>query len=603
MCHYTKKTLYILLSLLFCLQSKSPSQYRSAAPQKNTALTPSAKTQIPPNYPQNDFIWPVRHKVRLSASFGELRPNHFHSGVDIRSSSGKTGDPLYASAEGYVSRIKIEPSGYGKALYINHPNGYTTVYGHMDRFTEEIEAFVKREQYKRKSFELDVYLPDTLFTFRQNQYIGRMGNKGRSSGPHLHFEIRDTQTEEVINPLAFGLPWHDTQPPSFYRLKIYELDENGRLLKSKTYTLYRKGNSWQTREYRIPVSASTLAFAVETADKQPSGNRNGISEIQLYVADSLFWSWQLSRFSFDNTRYVNAHQDYAERLLNGRRFHRCHRLPGNLLPSTYNGPSNGFLHLPKGQTEKITISVSDFNGNTSRLAFEVFAQKDPPGENKQIFNYILPWNEANLIEQNNIKIRLPASKDEKQGLYEDLYLQLRSSPDRSSEYYSNVYHIHKADVPLHRPMEISIRPLRPIPEELRNKAFIAYCQPNGTTVNCGGKWNGPFLTGSYDKLGDFAIQVDTTAPQIQILSFTYDMRGRKQMSFRVYDEHRTARHLPEIQWKAYIDGQWVLFEYDAKSKTLTHFFDQPFERGKHLLQLIVRDALGNKRIFEKSFLR
>lgn len=603
MSYYTKKTLYLLLSFLLCLQSKSPSQHRPPARKESGTPAQPVKAKTLPNYPQNDFIWPVHHPVRLSASFGELRPNHFHSGVDIRSSSGRIGDPLYAAADGYVSRIKIEPSGYGKALYITHPNGYTTVYGHMDRFTKAIETFVKKEQYKRKSFAVDLYLPDTLFTFRQNEYIGRMGNKGRSSGPHLHFEIRDTETEEVIDPLAFGLPWHDTQAPTFYRLKIYELDENLRLLKSKIYKLYRKGRYWKTREYQIPVSASTLAFAIEAGDIQPSGNRNGISQIQMYVADSLFWSWQLSRFSFDDTRYVNAHQDYAERRLSGKRFHRCHRLPGDLLPSTYEGPTDGFLRLPKGETKKITIAISDFKGNTSRLLFEVSAQKEPPSENQQTFNYILPWNEPNIIKQNELEIYLPAAEKGTHCLYQDLYLQLHSSPDRSSEYYSNVYHIHQPEVPLHSPMKVSIRPLRHIPKKLKDKVFIAYCQADGTTVNCGGKWEGDFLTANYDKLGDFAIQLDTIPPQIQAISFSYDMRGRKRMSFRVYDENHTARPIPEIQWKAYIDGQWTLFEYDAKSRTLTHVFDEQVKKGKHILQLIVQDALGNKRIFEKSFIR
>ncbi len=548
------------------------------------------------SYPQADFIWPVHFPVHLSGSFGELRSGHFHSGVDIRSSSGKVGDKIYAAAAGYVSRIKIEAGGYGKALYITHPNGYTTVYAHLDRFTDEIETFVKQEQYKRRSFALNIYPPDTLFAFRQNQYIGRMGNRGRSSGPHLHFEIRHTASEEIINPLCFGLKWYDRQPPQMYQLKVYELDPNGRLLHTQIHKLYGRDGHYYPAEKAIKIHSPRVAFAVEVTDRQPTGARNGITELHLLSSGELLWSWHIQRFSFDDTRYVNARQDFAERQHHGKRFYRCHRLPGDLMPNTCEGPTDGYLSLSENQKQSIRIEALDFNGQTAILSFEVLREEGEMVQNNTPFNYILPWKEANLIQQNDIQLYFPENS-----LYEDLYLRLSESNDESAEYYSKVWHVHTPDVPLHKAMQIGIRPKLDIDAQTAQKAFIAYCRPDGKIVNCGGKWKDGYLIGKNDQLGDYSIQIDSTAPHLQALSFSSNMRGRSRISFRAYDETRTARHIQGLQWKAFVDGQWLLMEYDLKSHILYHKFDGSIPPGKHGLVLIVRDVMGNESKFEGEF--
>ncbi len=548
------------------------------------------------SYPQSDFIWPVHHGISLAGSFGELRSDHFHSGLDIRSATGKVGEPLYAAAAGYVSRVKVQASGYGKALYITHPNGYTTVYGHMDRFTEEIETFVKREQYKRHSFEVDLYLPDTLFAFRQNQYIGRMGNRGRSYGPHVHFEIRDTKSEEVINPLCFGLEVHDKVAPAMYRLKVYELDADNRTLNTQTFKLNGRKNHYHPTERQIKVHSPRVAFSLEVNDPQPSGNRNGLSDLRLFAGDSLLWGWHIKRFSFSNTRYANARQDYAESSLHQRRYYRCHSLPGDLLPNTSYGPTNGYLNLPEGQSQNIRIESRDFNGNTASLSFQLLREEGELPQNNNTFNYFLPRDEANRIERPDLQLYFPEGS-----LYEDLYLNLHSTHDESAEYYSEVYQIQTPEVPLHRPLQIGIRPNRNMDALTAQKAFIAYCRPDGKTVNCGSRWQGGLLFGQYDQLGDYSIQIDTIPPRILPLSFDGNMQGRKRMSFRVYDEIHTARHVPGIEWKAYVDGRWILMEYDPKTRVIYHEFDGTIPPGKHQLVLLVRDALGNEQKIVRGF--
>ena len=177
------------------------------------------------SYPQNYFRSPVDHHIKLSGTFGELRPNHLHAGIDIKAKNGKIGQPLYATADGYVSRIKVQSGGYGNVLYINHPNGYTSVYAHLHEFPKAIAKYVKEFQYRRQSFEVEIFPEAERFRFKQGEVVGKLGLSGRSFGPHLHFEIRDTKTEKPINPLLFGIQVADNIAPKLHKLKAYFLND------------------------------------------------------------------------------------------------------------------------------------------------------------------------------------------------------------------------------------------------------------------------------------------------------------------------------------------------------------------------------------------
>ena len=178
-------------------------------------------------FPKDYFRMPVdMATVRLSGTFGELRSNHFHTGIDISSATGSIGQPVFATADGFLDRVKVQESGYGKALYIKHPNGYTTVYAHLDKFSPAVERYVKEVQYKRERFGVDLYPTDGVFQVKKGEQIGNMGNSGSSQGPHLHFEIRRSSNQKALNPLLFGLPILDDVPPAIRNMKVYFLNPN-----------------------------------------------------------------------------------------------------------------------------------------------------------------------------------------------------------------------------------------------------------------------------------------------------------------------------------------------------------------------------------------
>ena len=204
-------------------------------------------------YPQNYFRSPVSGTIRLSGTFGELRPNHLHAGIDIKARDGKIGQSLYAAADGYVSRIKMQSGGYGKVLYIDHPNGYTTVYAHMHEFDKEVEDYVKMMQKEKESFAVELYPEPNQFVFEKGDKVGKLGMSGRSFGPHLHFEIRDTKTEKPINPLLFGINVSDNIPPRIHQLKIYNLNDKRETQKTKTIDLLKNGKKYSVRKDTLTI--------------------------------------------------------------------------------------------------------------------------------------------------------------------------------------------------------------------------------------------------------------------------------------------------------------------------------------------------------------
>ena len=562
------------------------------------AFTPFNYFHLP--YPQGYFRWPVNHDVRFSGTFGELRPNHFHAGVDIRSRAGKVGDPLYSAAEGFVARIKVEESGYGKALYIAHPNGYTTVYGHMDRFTEELEAFVKQEQYKQQCFEVDLYPPPHMFTFREGQVIGKMGNTGASAGPHIHFEVRETITDKALNPMLFGFPVTDKVAPRLYALKLYQMDGLGVYgTESRSFSVRSGAGYFYPEPETLTVNTPFAAFAFKAYDEQfSSSNKNGIYEMEMRVDGVLSFQFALDEVPFEDSRYINAHLDYEEQVTRRNYFHRCFRLPGNQLQIYPVEINHGIIPLQEGEVKSVEIRIADTMGNESFLRFWVRreGEKDPPLPGP--YQYYIYQDRDNLIQADNCSLFIPQGT-----IYEDLPLNYRTVATSGSSYLSEAFHVHDYRTPVHQFFTLSLKPDRILKETDRVKAFIAYLNPRGGIINCGGVWRGDHLTSPVRQFGPYAIMVDKTPPAVSPSYFRYDMRGRRTMSFKISDNFSTARNLDALYFSATVDGQWILMEYDRKSGRIVHWFDQRISSGKHQLRLEVTDIMGNSTVYEKSFLR
>ena len=551
-------------------------------------------------YPDDYFISPVDNSLLLSGTFGELRNNHFHSGIDIKAKGGRTGEPIRAAAAGHVSRIKVEPGGYGQVLYIDHPNGFTTVYAHLESFFPEVADFVKAAQYERQTFELDLRPVAGTFKVEQGQTIGTLGMTGTTFGPHLHFEIRDTRTASAINPLHFGFDVADQIPPFMNQLKVYEFNEQGHEIDATMFDLKKAG-----KDYRI-VEGDTLeigrpyaGFGIKTYDRQShTYNWNGVYRISLYKDSALLYRYQMDAFRIEDTRYLNAHIDYAEQVAHNSYVNRCFILPGNQLKAYITNESNGLVALSGGKLLHIKIVAEDIEGNMTTLSFWVKQVVTSTNKERYTFDYFLPFDEGSIVEDEGLSVHFPEGC-----LYENLHFNYTSAFEHSTDIYSKVYHLHNLYTPVHTYYHLSIKP-EGLPSEKRERAFIAYCNGKNQILNSGGTWNAEgWLTAEVRDLGDFSIMVDEEPPTIIPLHFSTDMSRYSEMKFKVEDNFKVTGKGKDLSFEGKMDHQWVLVEYDRKNKELTHTFEKNLERGRHTFELKVVDALGNEAFFAAEFVR
>ncbi len=549
-------------------------------------------------YPQDYFRSPVDQSIRLSGTFGELRPNHLHAGIDIKAKDGKVGQPLYSIADGYVSRIKVQSGGYGNVLYIRHPNGYTSVYAHLYKFDSAIASYVANQQYERQSFEIDLYPSPEQFVFAKGDRIGKLGTSGRSFGPHLHFEIRDSETEKPINPLLFGFNVQDDIAPKLHELKVYHLNKEKETQLTKIYKLVRSGRNYRISGDTINVGAWRMGLGMKAYDHfRGVSNWNGVYSMEMFVDDELIYDFEMETFAFNESRYINSHLDYEEQVSKKSYFNRLYALPGNRLSIYKEQVEKGVVTLSKSKAKKITIVVKDLEGNKSKLEFWA-KRKDVKPPTNETFNYFLPHGEESRIQNGQMDLHFP-----KGILYENLYLQYSTSTETSFNVYSPVHHLHNYKTPVHTYFDLGIKSYA-LPESMKPKAFIAYCDGKDQVMkNCGGEWKGEMLFAKVRALGDYSIMLDTEAPDIEPVSFSRNMRGVSRMKFKITDNFETSGKAKDLRYKATIDGQWILLEYDAKNDMLIHRFDDSLERGSHLLKLEVRDDRDNVAVLEREFLR
>jgi hypothetical protein len=585
-----KHTIFAIL-ILMCFSFSKKEEF--CALHSHTPIHFSNK-----EYPQNYFRSPVRHTIKLAGTFGELRPNHFHAGIDIKSSKGSVGDDLLAAADGYVARIKVRAGGYGNALYIKHPNGYTTVYAHMHTFTDELNDFVKKNQYSRKSYGVDLYPSAGQFKFKKGERIGVLGNSGSSQGPHLHFEIRDSSNDRPLNPLLFGFEMLDNVPPKMHQIKIYHLNDKRETLDSKVMDLTKKSTGYVVSGDTISIGAWRVGFALKVYDHHNGvKNWNGIYSLEMLVDDQPFFDFKMEELSFSQTRYINAHMDYMEREKNKAYFNRCYDLPGNRLSIYGNQVDKGILKLYEKKTQKVTMLAKDASGNASKLEFWVKRKEVATTRNAPSFNYTFPYNQENSLNRDNLSLYFP-----KGSFYENLYFKYEIQ-GTDNTYYAPFHCLHNFETPVHKYFTIGIKPSAPIPAALKNKAYIAYLNKKGNIENCGGKWKNGKLTTQVRQLGEYSIRVDKTAPLITPISFSNNMKGYNKMVFKIKDDLPTGGKASGVKVKATVDGQWILLVHDGKKDKYIHEFDGRIQPGEHTLKIVATDNRGNTEVLERTFVR
>jgi Peptidase family M23 len=560
----------------------------------------SPSTPTAQGYPQGYFMSPVGHAIELTGNFGELRPNHFHTGLDIRPAKSGESEPIFAAAEGYISRIQIEPSGYGNLLEITHPNGFTSVYAHLDRINDDLNNYTKENQYQRESFQVELFPTPNQFPIQKGQQIGMMGNTGGSQGMHLHFEIRDAASGQPLNPLLFGIYVADNKAPIFYEMRAYFLNANNESYGSRSFSLRDKKGNYTIQNDTLTIPAERIGLGIRTYDEMDAlDNKNGIFSFEEYLDSTLSFGYNFETIAFNESRYVNAHLDYRAWKRSNTYLNRCYRLPGNKLSLYKNAINDGVITLPPNRPVKVELRTKDVAGNEAKLLFWLQRSESLEFPSPAAYSQVFDCEKTNDFSNNEMALHLPEGC-----LYENLYFKYDMTQGASSAVYSPTHHLHEDYVPMHKGGELKVRPSGPIYEALRSKYFLAYYDHNGDVSACGGTWEGEMLKIKTYAFGDYCVMLDTIAPSIKPISFKTDLKNASKMSFRIKDNFENARGAEGIGFRATVDGAWILMEYDPKSNSITHRFDnKKIGIGEHQLKIVVKDNRENVRVFESLFTR
>lgn len=478
----------------------------------------NAQKAIPKGY----FASPLNIGLSITGSFAEIRPNHFHSGTDF-SVNKREGLPVFAVADGVISRIKVSPVGFGNALYIDHPNGFTSVYAHLKGYNDTISRYLNSYQYKLKSFEADLFPANKkeFIYVKKGQLVGYAGNSGSSGGAHLHFEIRNTKTENIINPALFGLAMDDPYPPYFDFVEIYPEDNNSFVGSSNENTrlnIKKSGN----REYRLATKDTValwgkFSFGAQAFDfNQNQSDRNGFYSMKMEVDKVVFFSMVCDSFSFTESRYVNASIDFESNYNLGNRILKSKELPGNRLIFFKTNSEKGLVTFCDEKVHEVKIAVGDVAGNKSVLTFWVKSQLPlgfvqvpalPDADSSVLFKF----DRLNKFETDNVKVELPISS-----LYEDMIFMYKKSPGKQGM-YSDIHYLHNAETPLHSRIKVAVKATG-LPQALRSKALLVRVNREGKRSSAGGGYENGFVSATTNLFDGYAIVIDTVAPNIRTWS-------------------------------------------------------------------------------------
>jgi hypothetical protein len=544
------------------------------------------------------FISPLRIPLSLSANFGELRVDHFHSGIDIKT-QGVTGKEVVAAADGYIYRIGVSPTGFGNALYLRHASGYSTVYGHLQKFSPEIDAYVKSQQYERKSFTVTLFPSKEKFRVKQGDIIAFSGNSGGSGGPHLHFEVRKADSEAPLNPLLFNFGPADNIKPVIERLFIYPAISTTTI--NNLHDIKKISVAGSNGNYYIPsgneISISgPVGFGIKAYDQlNDNSNKCGIYSIELRIDSLLKFSYIMDEFSFNESRYINSHIDYETYMRENSFIERAFVLPNDKLSVYKNVINRGIFNFTDGKAHHIEITIKDVNNNISALSFDVKSMVPSNGGNEKPLRegIIMPFNRNNLFRAQNITLSVPSG-----ALYDTLFFMYKCDKG-TPQMLSDVHYVHNKYTPLQRPCSLSIKPTS-VPAGKESKMLIVQMTDDFKKIGINSSYSDGFVTGDILSFGMFFAGIDTVPPAIYAnqLQTGADLSGKSELRIRITDDLSGIKSYEPI-----VDGKWALFEYDQKNDLLKYRFDPDriIKGTNHSLTLKVTDNKENQSIYSCEF--
>lgn len=571
-------------------------------------LAASVAAMYGQSLPDNNYLYPVKGVQRLySANFGEMRPNHFHSGIDIKT-DGTTGKEVVAVADGYVTRLVVQPGGYGRALYVVHGDGTTSVYGHLSKFRSDIEKYVREERLRRRRNKVDLYFAPWQWKVTQGETIALSGNTGTSYGPHLHFELRDTKTARTMNIFAGGvITPKDDIPPVIVRLHYIETD-----------TLHGVPVHAPRRSYEVkslPEGGYALAdsvvmvgrngyFVAEVTDrKNDVQNRFGVYRISWSLDGGKRFEYRMDGFSFDRTRYCNAVSYYPIQLTSKTEAIRLARIDGNRRDFYRTLVDDGRVSLAAGETRQFGLEAEDDCGNISRLSFTIVGKEDEHcfrATEDMAAEFAVDRRKDFRFGNGEIDVAIPAG-----ALYESVFFNYAKGVKTCAStptvrVLSPVHSVLDTNIPLHTGMTISIR--YDGPENLRSKAVLARRNASGKPVYAGGKYEEyGVVSGTVSTAGDYMIAADTVRPTVKArFAEGADLSKSSSLSFDIADNFSGV-----ASYEGTIDGQWAIFDWMPVAGRLIHnFADGDVTRGRrHTVRMTVTDNCGNTRTVESHFYR
>ncbi len=543
-------------------------------------------------YPQQYFRNPLNIPIELSANFGELRSNHWHMGLDMRTNR-KENLPVYAAAEGYVAHIGIRPRSFGRFIVINHPNGLSTLYAHLNDFSPALESYVTEQQYRQESWAVELDFTKDQFPVQKGAFIAYSGNTGGSMGPHLHFEIFDTKTTKRLNPLLFGMGVRDNMAPVVSRLALYDRGKTVYGQSPQFFPVQFTANGYVIpKQTVLQTKYNKLSFAIQAYDKATAaGSPNGIFAANLFTDEQPVIRFVLDSIDYEETLYMNSHIDYSHDFKGGAYLQHLSQFPGDKGPVYKLQQGDGVLHLTDTLVHPVRIEVFDAHGNKSVLRFNIQYKEElsRQGSSAASSSRLLAPNAATLIGEKDFELYVPET-----ALYDTVKTFYHRSDVAAASAYSPTHTVNDESIPVHKSLEVRIRPDKPVPEELKNKMLMVKSGKSNLVRKA--KWDKDWLTASFRSFGAYRLYADNVPPSIN------DPGSRKGDTLDLSSQGRIL-FMPRDNWsvknfRAELNGQWLRFTND-KGQNWIYKFDERCPYGVHHLKVTVEDLAGN--ITEKEW--
>ena len=548
------------------------------------SLTVATTAQTYPKYGK-----PVDIPIQLSATFGELRPNHLHAGLDIKT-QGVEGKKVYAVADGYISRIGVSPYGYGNVLYVIHNDGYTSVYAHLQRFTGEVARYVKQQQYKNKKYASQLYPDKDKFPVKKGDVIGYSGNSGGSGGPHLHFEIRDAN-ERPVNPMFFGYKIEDNVKPMILGASVYPIDEEAQLegdIKPMYFSVAGENGRYTLKDRPFVYANGEIAFGICTYDQVgTSTNKDGPYFYELYLDDELAFQVEADRFSYSEPRYVNSLLDYRHYKEKKTSYVRTETDPYNKLHMIKK--KNGTVTVAEGDTVNVCFKIKDYVGNSSTLRYKLVGVA-PVEVERPVRRRSEYFVKADGTLNNEITIEDFSVAMEEGTLFRDEWIQTGQRDEKDC--CSRIFRFGDEGMTTFKNLTVRIRPFEEWAGD--NRLYIASIDKNGKVSSLGGKLKNGAVETKTHTMGEYALKIDSIAPTVKASNFKdgQNVSALKSLRFKISDDMTGIE-----TYDVYLDDVWVLGQYDAKNALLYYEFDEKIKKGTNIVKVVVTDGVGNKKTF------